>query len=328
MALIAKRHKDREQRGQIVRAIEVAKARTGSAVGSMLKELGVSRASYYRYRKCAIPKDRKPRAQGAPLTPAERVGVIDVALAHPLTGYKSLTWILQNEAIAGVRSHHVLKLLRQENLIVRREAAARVQHTKPAAPAFPNEVWHIDLMYLSLRSKWWYLVDILDAYSRYLVHWTLNDSMASDTVTLTILEALEMWSPDPKPAIVHDNGAQFVSKEWRAFTGHHGLPSIRIRLAHPQSNGRIERLHRTHREEGLAGADDWSVTQARTTLARWSEQYNNRRPHSALCGLPPVVYYLGEPDAAVAQREHFVQAAAEARVNYWRQHNDAQVSNS
>jgi len=298
--------------------VRLAKERTGEPIGAILTRLGVNRASYYRYLKSVEPKERKPRKRGPELTPIERHAVIDIALAHPATGYKSLTWSLQNEHVAGVRLHQVLSLLREENLIVRKERTVPPLTKRPAAPSFPNEVWHIDLMYLWLRSRWWYLVDILDAYSRYLVHWSLNDSLASDSVTLTVLEALETWAPDPKPKIVHDHGSQFVSKDWRTFAAHHGLPSIKIRVAHPQSNGRIERLHRTHREEGLIGSDDWGVSRARKELTRWADQYNNLRPHSALMGLSPVVYYLGEPDAALAQREHFVQAAAQARANYWK----------
>lgn len=327
MALERFRHKSSQERAQLTQAVKLARERTGAPLRQILRDIGVPRASYYRYLKAAEPQKRKARVKSPPLTPAERLSIKDAALAHPATGYKSLTWSLQNEFVAGVRSHQVLALLREEELIMRREAAVPSQMKRPAAPSFPNEVWHIDLMYLWLRNRWWYLVDILDGYSRYLVHWTLNDSLAAETVSLTVLEALERWAPDPKPAIVHDHGSQFVSKDWRAFASHHGLPSIKIRVAHPQSNGRIERLHRTHREEGLVGSGDWSQGQAVKEIARWEGQYNNLRPHSALKGLPPVVYYLGEPDAAFAQREHFVQASALARTNYWRAKKQAECTN-
>jgi len=318
MALEPGRQKSKEQRARLIEAVKLAKKRTGTPVWRLLKELGVAPASYYRYLRAEEPKRRKARTEAPPLLPAERIAVNDIALAHPATGYKRLAWVLQNEAIAGVRAHQVLGLLREQELIVRREAAAPCENKRPAAPTFPNEVWHIDLMYLWLKDRWWYLVDIIDAYSRYLVHWTLNNSLAAETVSLTVLEALERWAPVPKPTIVHDHGSQFLSREWKTFAEHHGLPSVRTRIAHPQSNGRIERLHRTHREEGLIGSGAWTQTQAEQELGRWTYQYNYNRPHSALQGLPPVVYYLGEPDAALAQREHFVQAAARARANYWR----------
>lgn len=191
---------------------------------------------------------------------------------------------------------------------------------KPEPPKLPNLVWHIDLMYLRVDRRWLYLVDIIDGYSRYLVHWSLNRTMVSETVTQTVQEALERWKLIGKaPAIVHDRGSQFIGKEWKDFTSGHGILSIRTRLAHPESNGLIERLHRTHRAEALMCTEDWSLDKARLVLTGWADTYNNRRPHHALHGLPPVVYHLGDPEAAIAQREHFVQAAAEARTHYWQQ---------
>jgi len=292
----------------------------------VLRTLGVSRAAYYRYRRAVDPKPRKPRAKGPPPTPSERLAVREIALSNPTAGYKRLAWMLQNDEIAGLRAHTVLALLREQDLIVRRSAAGPSTLTRPAEPDRPNQVWHIDLMYVWLRYRWWYLVDVLDGYSRFLVHWTLNDTMETDTVTLTVLEALERWAPETEPAVVHDHGSQFISNDWRKFIEHHGLASIPTRVAHPESNGRIERLHRTHRGEALLGSRDWTAERARDELTRWAHRYNHLRPHGALHGLPPIVYYLGEPDAALAQREHFVQAAAETRTNYWRLREQEAVS--
>jgi transposase InsO family protein len=72
-----------------------------------------------------------------------------------------------------------------------------------------------------------------------------------------------------------------------------GSRDIRTRVAHPESNGKVERLHRTHREEGLAGAELEDYHAGLRALARWTEYYNTERPHSALKYLPPVVYYRG-----------------------------------
>jgi len=180
VALEPKRHKNKVQRLQILETVATAHRHTGTPVRSILKELGLPRASYYRYLKAAEPKKRKPRIKAPPLTPPERCIIRDVALAHPTTGYKRLTWTMQNEELAGVRAYQVLGMLREEELIHRRGAAVPSQNKKPEEPTLPNQVWHIDLMYLWLRNRWWYLVDILDGYSRYLVHWTLNDTMEAE----------------------------------------------------------------------------------------------------------------------------------------------------
>lgn len=281
--------------------------------------LGISRSSYYRYKKEPELKKRKSSKRKAPPTPSEKLAVKSAALANPMTGYKRLTHLLQNEHEAGLRAHEVYGVLNEDGLIRLRPSRAPLSLRKPEPPSSPNEVWHIDLMYLKVSGRWLYLVDIIDGYSRYLVHWSLNSTMLTNTVTLTVQEAFEKWELTKAPAMVHDSGTQFLSKEWRDFAEHHGMPSIRTRIAHPESNGLIERLHRTHRAEALGNTELWTLETAREEMAKWSEVYNNLRPHFALRGLPPVVYHLGDPQAAIAQREHYVLAAAEARTNYWQQ---------
>jgi len=298
--------------------VELAKSR-GLTTVQILRDLGVSKASYYRYLRDPVLRNRTRRKKAPPLTPFEKQAVIELAHRHPLTGYKSLTYLMQNDHIVGVRAHQTYRVLQEESLLGPRTIVGPLTLKKPQSPQGPNLVWHIDLMYVWLSGRWFYLVDILDAYSRYLVHWTLNRTMQTYTVSQTVQEALERWNCIGKaPAMVHDNGTQFLSKDWRDFASHHGMPSIRTRVAHPQSNGLIERVHRTHRSQALAATDEWSYDYAQEAIAAWVDVYNNARPHHSLCGLPPAVYHLGEPDAAMAQREHFVQAAAQARANYWR----------
>ena len=325
LALASGSHKSSEERALLVASVDQAKS-CGVSVKRATQELGLSRSSYYRYRKAAAPKVRSPRRKVAKLLPSERKAVRDTALLHPLTGYKRLTFLLQNEGIAGVRAHQVRTLLKEEGLLGSRAPLSCLTLKRPKAPERPNQIWHIDLMYVRVERTWYYLVDILDAYSRYLVHWTLNPTMLSHTVTLTVQGALEKWKPSEPPGIVHDSGTQFLSREWRDFASHHGMPSIRTRIAHPESNGLLERLHRTHRREALAETEDWSLERAKSEMADWTDVYNRRRPHLALQGLPPIVYYLGEPEAALAQREHFVENAARARKAYWSQVNTQSVS--
>lgn len=294
-------------------AVDGLKEQTGATRTIALTSLGVSRASFYRYLREPIPMPRRARRRKAEPGSWERHLVCEAARAHPLMGYKRLTWHLQNEFIVGLRAHETARILTEANLMAPR-LSVPLELKRPAEPTTPNEVWHVDIMYVKVLGRWMYLVDVVDAYSRYLVHWTLNETMESSTVTLTIQEGLERHRPEKPPAIVHDSGSQFLSKEWRRFVGHHGIPSIRTRIAHPESNGRVERMHRTHRTEALAGCSCWTSQRAIDELTRWSKFYNEKRPHHALKGLPPVVYYLGDPEAALAQREHFIKDSERARA--------------
>ena len=143
--------------------------------------------------------------------------------------------------------------------------------------------------------------------------------MESYTVTMTVQEALENLDNRivDEPRIVHDNGSQFISHEWRNFIMGAGVKDIRTRVAHPQSNGRLERLHRTHREEGLTEEALSDYYTALDAMEDWNDYYNYRRPHSAIRYLVPADYYRGNPDARIAERREKLSQAVERRKVYW-----------
>jgi putative transposase len=170
-------------------------------------------------------------------------------------------------------------------------------------------------MYLYIHPRWYYLVDIIDGYSRFMVNWSLNLTMASDTVTMTVQDALESLGNGRKgePRIVHDNGSQFISHEWRDFVKGAGVTDIKTRIAHPESNGKLERLHRTHREEALTEEALTGYYAALDAMEDWSDYYNYKRPHSAIRYLVPADYYRGNPDDRIAERKKKLVQAVEKR---------------
>lgn len=173
-------------------------------------------------------------------------------------------------------------------------------------------------MYVRIQSSWFYLVDIIDAYSRYLVHWTLNPTMTDDTVILTVQQALDGLAhrrPD-EPKVVHDSGSQFVSRDWRTFIAAVGIRDIRTGVAHPQSNGVVERVHRTHREEALLGEATVDYHAALGAFTRHVAFYNHQRPHTALRYLPPAIYYRGDPEAKLrVNRRPNVSLSSSAKLS-------------
>jgi len=224
-----------------------------------------------------------------------------------------------------MRPYQVYRILTEHDLLCRRDSPPAEALRQPPEPDHPDQVWHIDLMYLYIRPRWYYLVDMLDSYSRFLAHWSLNLTMLADTVTLTVQEALERLPagrPPGEPRLVHDHGSQFLSAGWRMFVEGAGVLDIKTRVVHPESNGRLERLHRTHREEGLTGEDLANYYRALEGMSRWSHYYNYQRPHPALNYLRPVNYYRGDPATRLAEREQKLVQALEARKAYWEAHSD------
>lgn len=314
----------------ILNSVEQAQQRDGQTVTTILNELGLSRATYYRWQERSTRQQLAdavviPRRRAWPPTPAEVAAVRDFALAHPALGYKRLAWLMVDQDVAYLRPYQVYRILSGQDLLARRPKPVPLALRRPAAPDHADQVWHIDLMYLYVGSRWYYLVDIVDGYSRFLVHWSLNLTMEADAVTLTVQEALDRLPQRRvgEPKIVHDHGSQFISAEWRRFVEATGVTDIATRVGHPQSNGVVERLHRTHQEEGLPEDMLADYYAALDTLAGWGHYYNQVRPHSALQYLCPADYYRGDPTARLAERRAKLIRASAARQSYW--HTDAVV---
>ena len=119
--------------------------------------------------------------------------------------------------------------------------------------------------------------------------------------------------PGKRPKIVRDNGSQFIAKEWRQVVRHFELEEIPIRVRHPESNGKIERYHRSVREEAFGDRELEDLYEARDPLEQWVKCYEEERLHSALNYLRPVDYYTGDPDALLTERKRKLKAAAARR---------------
>ena len=262
---------------------------------------------------------RPPEHLRLPPTPEESARVVQYAESHPLLGYKRLTWAMVDENVAYLRAWMVHAILKEYHLLGRR-AQAILTYARPDEPDHPDQRWHTDLMSLRLRDRWFYLIDVLDAYSRYLVYWEVLLQARADVIVLAAQRAVETLHERKRvgePEIVHDRGPQFVGHEWREFVRNAEVEDIPTRAHHPQSNGRIERFHRTTKEEGLSEQDREDLFRARAALTQWQHYYNHERPHTVLHYLHPIDFYRGDPEARLAEREEKLQCAATARAEYW-----------
>jgi transposase InsO family protein len=252
--------------------------------------------------------------------PEEVEAAVAYARAHPREGYRRLTWMMVDEDEVYLTPSTVYRILDRHDLLYRWKRLEPGQGRRVPEATYPDEVWHVDLMYLWVKGRWYFLVSILDSYSRYIVHWELALSMLAQEIAEIVAIALEKVS-GKRPRIVRDNGSQFVAKEWREVMRHFELDEISIRLRHPESNGRIERYHRSVREEALGDTEVDNFYQAKDLLARWVRYYDEERLNSALKYLRPVDYYRGNPEALLAERKRKLRAAAAKRKEVNKGHN-------
>ena len=239
---------------------------------------------------------------------------IEYALAHPKDGYRRLAWMMIDEDVAYLSESSVYRILSERDLLYRWARPQRHDGQIPARAAAPHERWHTDLMYLRVGDTWYFLISFLDAYSRYIVHWELLSSMTADRVALAQLAALEKF-PGVSPQIVSDRGCQYTSREYKQLMRRFELEHILCRVAHPQSNGLVERWHRSTRDAlyDAGGATDYR--RALKAIGAWVTEYNDRRLHAGLGYMEPAEFFRGNPEARRALRkEKLVQAKEHRRA--------------
>jgi putative transposase len=294
----------------VLRIVKQTVARGGWGVRRILKRLGIPRSVYYEWCERAAEQRLDDLAPGgrclSAVLPEEKEAVISYALAHPREGYRRLAWMMVDADVAYLSPSSVYRVLNDADLLYRWKRSHRAGE-KPADPAGPNQRWHTDIMYLRVADVWYFLVTVLDGYSRYVVHWELLESMRAADVRLVIQHALEA-NGLKKVEIVSDNGSQFTSADFKTLVRQFELQHIRIRTYHPESNGTLERFHRSTRE--ALGEDDLrNLGRARELIGRWVKHYNEERLHASLHYLPPAEFYRGQPDERIAERSRKLEQA-------------------
>lgn len=294
--------------------------RTGWTKRRILRRLGFPKSRYYDWKRRSAQERLEDTDSGRSsavygILPEEREAVIAYALEHPREGYRRLTWMMVDEDVAYVSPSSVYRILNDADLLYRWKRS-RKAGKPPPEPTGPNERWHTDIMYLRIEDTWYFLVTVLDAYSRYVVHWDLLTSMSAAEVRVVIHDALKKTGASPE--IVTDNGSQFTAKDFRGLVRDFDLEHIRIRTYHPESNGKVERFHRSTRE-ALDEKDLPNLGKAREIIGRWVEFYNGSRLHAGLNYLSPAEYWDGDPQARLQERGEKLERARRRRENINRQ---------
>lgn len=302
-----------EVKAELLALVTRTAERTGWPRRRILHRLGLSRARYRDWVKRAGREALRDRSTAAPaceaILPEEKHAVIGYALAHPKEGYRRLAWQMIDADVAYLSPSSVYRVLSEADLLYRWKRSVRSGEAPPR-PTAPHERWHTDLMYLRIADSWYFLVTVLDAYSRYVVHWELLTTMTAADVRRVVQQALE--ATHAHPAIVTDNGSQFTAAEFKDLVRRFSIAHIRIRTCHPESNGTVERYQRTTRD-ALAEEELVNLARAREVIAAWVRHYNEERLHAGIGYLPPAEYYRGNPAARQTERAQKLARARETR---------------
>ena len=156
------------------------------------------------------------------------------------------------------------------------------------------------------------LGSVLDGCSRLLVHWDLRESMKEADIEM-ILERAKEKHPEARPRIISDNGPQFIARDFKEFIRISGMTHVRTSPFYPQSNGKIERWHKSLKRECIRPLTPLTLEDARRLIQSYVDHYNTVRLHSAIGYVTPQDRIAGRQAEIHAARDRKLEQARSQR---------------
>jgi putative transposase len=262
-------------------------------VRRMCELTGVSRAGFYR-----VPSQAAEPRRDDPLS-AE---LEKIARKRRRYGYRRMTEELQARGWT-VNHKRVLTLMRKRHLLCRRRQRwMRTTDSRHGLASYPNltrglqvsglnQLWVADISYIPLQQGFAYLAVILDAYSRRVIGWALEENLEAG-LTLAALRIALRKRGAPAGLIHHsDHGLQYACRPYVELLRAHGIRSSMSRVGNPYDNAIAESFFKTLKVEEVYGSEYHHARHARARMRGYIEGiYNKTRLHSALGYLSPVAF--------------------------------------
>ena len=311
-----------ETREQFV--AEVMEAR--ETVSALCRKYGVSRKTGYKWINRAAEglqlcdQSRRPHQQPSKTADDIEQKIIQMRLDHPAWGGKKIHAVLESAGVERLPSDKTCcNIIKRNGLI---DPAESAKHT--AFQRFErhhcNEMWQTDFKgdFLLGNGVRCYPLTILDDHSRFSIRIEPKDS-ATGVKDSFIAAFKEYGLPN---SVLSDNGPQFAG-------AHRGLSSferflmdldilpIHGRPIHPQTQGKIERFHRSLKQEALRVTPE-NMAEAKARLENWRWAYNEVRPHHALgMKTPSSVYKPSTREYYIPKPYVYEPGAKLIKVNNW-----------
>lgn len=242
----------------------------------------------------------------------ESQAIVDFHEKNPLEGYRRLAFMMLDQDIVAVSPSSVYRVLKAAGRLDRWNRQLSKKGQGFAQPNAVHAHWHTDIAYVNVGGTFYYLISVLDGYSRYLVHWELRESMTECDVEIVLQRARESF-PDARPRVISDNGSAFTARDFKTFIRQAGMTHVRTSPYYPQSNGKIERFHRTIKADAIRRFQPSDPEQARKIVAAFVEHYNKTRLNSAIGYIAPVDMLHGCEQEIWKRRDRKLEAAREMR---------------
>jgi putative transposase len=246
----------------------------------------VSRAGFYRGWEARAPEEAEL---------ALRASVQKVALAHRRRyGYRRILHDLRNSGIV-IGKHRLQRIMREDNLLAVRhrkfilttesqhECTVYLNLAARMTLSGINQLWVADITYIRLRREFVYVAVVVDRFSRRVIGWALDRTLASRLVVEALQKAIEKRQP-PAGLVHHsDRGVQYACADYTQLLSAHGIVASMSRPANPYDNAACESFMKTLKQEEIYCNEYRDFEELSAHLEEFLDRYYNRlRLHSAL----------------------------------------------
>ena len=303
-----------ETRDAVIDFVSRWSEKTGIGAGRFIGWLGIGRSKFYdwRARHGRVNGHNGKTPRDFWLGEDEKRAIIDYHREHPDEGYRRLAFMMLDADVAAAGPTSVWRVLRGAGLLTRWSAKESKKGTGFVQPLLPHEHWHVDVTYINICGTFYYLCGVLDGCSRFIAHWEIRESMTEGEIEIILQRARELF-PDARPRVISDNGPQFIARDFKEFIRVSGMTHVRTSPYYPQSNGKIERWHKTLKTECIRPGTPLSLGDARRLVGEFVRHYNEVRLHSAIGFVTPKDKLEGRDMEIFAARKRKLEAAREQR---------------
>lgn len=307
-----------ELRELVVKDIKLHMQRTGMGLGQILTLYRISRSTYYSWFKSTgelISERKKRNRSDTALLPEEIEALKIFRTDYPDVGYKKLTWMMIDTNIVFLSESTAYRQLKRLNMLQMGGVMTFAEKEYKNKPKYVHHHWHTDLAYVKIGIVYYYLIMVLDGYSRFLLNWSLLTDMTEISVSLFIQETKEKY-PYERPLLIMDNGSQFISKDFKNLLSEINIRPVHTRRNHPQTNGRIERMNDIVKSEAIRKKFPQTYAEGISVMEDYEYEYNYNRVHAGINYLRPADVFFGRREVMLKKRKNKILLAREKRIQY------------
>jgi len=311
------------EKAEIIRTVEGSEL----SVKKTLKELDVPRSTFYNWYNRYLDdgydgladRNSSPKRFWNRIPDCEKERVRKIALERPELTPRELAWHITDTMKYYISESSVYRILKSFDLISSPDYIVISAGDKFQNPTKRiNEMWQTDFTYFKIIGwGWYYLATVLDDYSRYILAWKLFTTMAAgdvkEVLDMALLKTgLDRIRVNHRPRLLSDNGPCYISGELKEYLEDHDIDHTRGAPYHPQTQGKIERYHRTMKNV-LKLQNHYFPGELKKEIEHFVEYYNNRRYHESLNNVTPADAYFGKRKTILSNREIIKQQTMQIR---------------